>query len=207
MSDDILGLSRRHLLVGAAAAATTGCYGSFNLTGLVYDWNGSFSSKWVRWLVFLGLLVIPVYAVMLFVDAFILNAIEFFSGEHPVQRAELADGTTLTFERTDSERTTRVRHERKGRTLAVLYCDRLGDGELQLRDERGRVLTRVLPCGDGAEARDGLGRVLVRLDEEHCRRVVQDARRQGSVARALETRVAAVRASRNGGASRRRGLL
>ena len=40
-------LDRRQLLLGLGLFGLAGCWGSFNLTGRVFDWNGSFKSKWV----------------------------------------------------------------------------------------------------------------------------------------------------------------
>lgn len=62
----------------------TGCYGSFELTKKVYDWNGSIEDKFVRSIVFFALCVIPVYPLAAFVDAVFLNLIEFWSGSNPI---------------------------------------------------------------------------------------------------------------------------
>jgi hypothetical protein len=62
-----------------------GCFGSFNLTRKVYQFNKSVSpDKWLRWLLFLALNVIPVYAFATAVDVFFANAWEFWAGSNPV---------------------------------------------------------------------------------------------------------------------------
>jgi len=66
----------------------SGCYGSFKLIGKVYEWNGSIEDKFVRSIVFWALCIIPVYAIAGFVDAVILNVIEFWSGSNPVSMKE-----------------------------------------------------------------------------------------------------------------------
>ena len=66
----------------------TGCYGSFELTKKVYEWNGSIDDKFVRSLVFFALCVIPVYQIAAFVDAVFLNLIEFWSGSNPISMKE-----------------------------------------------------------------------------------------------------------------------
>lgn len=209
-------LSRRALLGAAAATALTGCYGSFNLTGLVYDWNGSFSSKWVRWLVFLGLVLIPVYAVLLVVDALILNTIEFFSGEHPVSRATLEDGSTVVAEKTDDPKVTRLKHERDGKTLTTLYCERPSDDEMILRDSKMNVLSRVHRTAEGVELSDARGRRIALLDGSSCRALCRDlegadSRAHRSPSAVLEARLAESGASRRVAALRRdlaaRGVL
>ncbi|MBL7924861.1 MAG: DUF3332 domain-containing protein [Bacteroidia bacterium] len=66
----------------------SGCYGSFKLVGKVYEWNGSIEDKFVRSIVFWALIIIPVYEIAAFVDAVILNVIEFWSGSNPVSMKE-----------------------------------------------------------------------------------------------------------------------
>lgn len=68
----------------AALMFNTACYGPFNLTKKLYDWNGTVGSKFTNALVFFAFLVIPVYDVTLFIDGVILNTIEFWSGTNPV---------------------------------------------------------------------------------------------------------------------------
>lgn len=73
------------VIAGFFPLATAGCFGNFALTRKVYDYNKEVSSdKWVRWLVFLVLNVIPVYAFATLFDAVLANSIEFWSGENPV---------------------------------------------------------------------------------------------------------------------------
>lgn len=61
----------------------TSCIGSFNLTKKVYEWNTGMN-KWVGELVFLVFVWIPVYSITLFIDAVILNLIEFWTGNNPM---------------------------------------------------------------------------------------------------------------------------
>ncbi len=61
----------------------TSCIGSFGLTGKLYSWNKK-QTKWVDELIFLALCIVPVYEVSLFIDAIILNSIEFWTGSNPV---------------------------------------------------------------------------------------------------------------------------
>ena len=60
------------------------CIGSFNLTRTVLDWNRSVGDKFVNELVFLALNIVPVYSVAVFVDAVVLNTIEFWTDENPM---------------------------------------------------------------------------------------------------------------------------
>jgi hypothetical protein len=76
--------SRRQLLVMSSAVMASGCFGSFGLTDMLYGWNGRIENRWARALVFLALVIVPVYTLFLVVDALVLNTIEFWTGEHPV---------------------------------------------------------------------------------------------------------------------------
>jgi nucleoside diphosphate kinase len=94
-------------LVGSILAtgiSLQGCYGSFNLTKKVYQFNGSLGNKWVKSLVqfvFGG----PVYGVTTTIDVLVLNVIEFWTGSNPVAAAQgqldktFADGTKVHAER------------------------------------------------------------------------------------------------------------
>jgi len=77
----------KKVFLSVALAATlflSSCIGSFGLTKKVYNWNKSVSDKWVNELVFLGLSIIPVYEIAVFIDAVVLNTIEFWTGNNPV---------------------------------------------------------------------------------------------------------------------------
>lgn len=64
------------------------CLGPFKLTHKMYDWNNSFGDKWLNNFVFQAFLIIPVYEVVVFLDTFILNVIEFWGGTHPISMNE-----------------------------------------------------------------------------------------------------------------------
>ncbi len=68
----------------SATILCSSCIGSFGLTSKVKDWNDNLGDKWVNELVFLGLNIVPIYSISLFVDAVVLNSIEFWTGENPV---------------------------------------------------------------------------------------------------------------------------
>jgi hypothetical protein len=60
----------------------TGCIGSFKLTQTVLHYNRSIAPKFVSELVFL--VFCPVYGITVFVDAVILNLVEFWTGTSPM---------------------------------------------------------------------------------------------------------------------------
>ncbi|MGD9930827.1 MAG: DUF3332 domain-containing protein [Mangrovibacterium sp.] len=76
------------VVVLLAAVLMQSCIGSFKLTRTVYDWNNSIGDKFVNELVFLACIIVPVYGVATFVDAVVLNSIEFWSGENPMTLKE-----------------------------------------------------------------------------------------------------------------------
>lgn len=70
------------------AVLLSSCYGSFKLTRSLWDWNGTVGSKFVNELVFLAFVIVPVYQVATFVDAVVLNTIEFWGGSNPMSMKE-----------------------------------------------------------------------------------------------------------------------
>lgn len=82
------------LLLAFVGLVGTSCIGSFSLTSGIADWNRKVSEeKWVNELVFLGLVIIPVYGFAILVDAILLNSIEFWSGSNPVENSSKQVGT------------------------------------------------------------------------------------------------------------------
>lgn len=66
----------------------TGCFGSFKLTNSLYDWNMGLGADAGKEIVFLAFVIIPVYGVTLFIDAVILNTIEYWTGSSPMSMNE-----------------------------------------------------------------------------------------------------------------------
>lgn len=70
---------------GFLPMATAGCIGRFELTRKVYQFNREVDpNKWIQWLAFLVLNVIPVYGFAVMIDAVFANSVEFWTGENPV---------------------------------------------------------------------------------------------------------------------------
>ena len=82
MKKTVRGLS---LVLGAAMLLQLqGCYGQFGLTRKLYAWNGSVGDKWINSLLMCAMVIVPVYGIAGFVDAVVLNLIEFWTGKNPV---------------------------------------------------------------------------------------------------------------------------
>lgn len=79
------------LLTVAATLPLQSCIGSFGLTNRVITWNKQVGSKFVNELVFFAFWILPVYEVTSVADILILNSIEFWSGNNPVD--DQADAT------------------------------------------------------------------------------------------------------------------
>ena len=76
------------LLAGFVPVSTAACFGSFPITRKVYRWNlGVHGDKWIRWLVFLVISIVPVYAGAAIFDMVFSNSVEFWTGKQPMAMA------------------------------------------------------------------------------------------------------------------------
>ncbi|MDR1883323.1 MAG: DUF3332 domain-containing protein [Prevotella sp.] len=69
----------------AGALLLNSCIGSFNLSRKVLAWNQTIDNKFVNEIVFIALWIVPVYEVSFLADIWVINTIEFWSGENPVE--------------------------------------------------------------------------------------------------------------------------
>lgn len=146
---------RRAAILSVAAfglATTTGCFGSFQLTRKLYSFNKTVSpDKFVQELVFLGLVIVPVYSVAALADAVFANSVEFWTGSNPVTAARSisADGTTLlqTGHTTAEGKTMVIDEVKDGVTLSTTTISTRNDEEsvtVQTRFKDGRTVTKTL---------------------------------------------------------------
>lgn len=75
------------VLCMAAFLPLQSCIGSFALTNKVLSWNNQVGSKFLNELVFFAFWVLPVYEVTSIADLIVINSIEFWSGNNPVEEA------------------------------------------------------------------------------------------------------------------------
>ena len=69
----------------ALMLCASGCYGPFNLTRRLYNWNGQAgTTKWEQEMIFLLLVALPVYELTALGDAIVFNSMEFWTGNNPV---------------------------------------------------------------------------------------------------------------------------
>ena len=78
---------RTRLIVAVLCLTTLGtaCYGPFNLTRRLHEFNHEVDDEpWIQEGIFLIMAYIPVYALCMIGDALIFNSIEFWGGENPI---------------------------------------------------------------------------------------------------------------------------
>ena len=136
------------LCLSVGVTATTACYGSFEMTRSLHQWNGQATdNKFVNGLLFVGLVIIPVYEISLLVDGFVFNSIEFWTGNNPARSGRLAvkqrdDGTIdVAFDGKDLE----LRQTARGLELyeADVYQGRAlrhADGSLSFYDAEDALM-------------------------------------------------------------------
>lgn len=73
------------ILLAGTSFTFTSCIGSFALTNRVLAWNKQVSNKFVNELVFFAFWILPVYEVTALADVLVLNSIEFWSGNNPME--------------------------------------------------------------------------------------------------------------------------
>jgi len=90
------------LLASFLPVVSTGCFGRFETVRKVYSFNQEVHpNKWVRWSVFLGLILVPVYGSAALFDMIFANTAEFWSGKNPIATVP---GTTRTVAGPDGDR-------------------------------------------------------------------------------------------------------
>lgn len=133
---------------------SSACFGSFNLTRKVYQFNKDVSpDKWVQELVFLAFAAIPVYSIAAGLDALIINSIEFWTGENPVlvskatvreDGSRLVQTTTVTAE----ERVMTIEERDAADQVVSTTTVRVPNGSplvtVETRFPDGRVETRTV---------------------------------------------------------------
>ena len=184
--------------IGALATlSATGCFGGFNLTRKLYGFNASVSNKFARWLVFLLLVIIPVYGLFIFIDVLLLNTIEFWSGTNPVSgKRDVGDGHMLAFTiLPDHPDVVRVEHSRHGKVQRVIHARRHADG-VTLLGPTLATLARVRQTSDGVAIEQADGALLATLDEEAIERIEAEIEEGHSASRATLAELDASGASR-----------
>lgn len=119
-------MKRKNLIAAMAIVLICGasfqsCIGSFSLTNKVLTWNKGVSTKFLNEVVFFAFWILPVYEVTAVADLLVLNSIEFWSGNKPV---EVEDQTIFSMENGDYK----INSHDKGYTVtnpdgSIVYFD------------------------------------------------------------------------------------
>lgn len=88
---------KKTILSAALAAlllsSMSSCMGRFALTHNLYAWNEQVSNKFINEIIFVAFWILPVYEVCGLADLFVLNTIEFWSGDNPMTASTKAIDT------------------------------------------------------------------------------------------------------------------
>ena len=169
----------------------TACYGPFNLTKNVYHWNsnvkgsGQINDKWMKEIVFFGMLIIPVYMFSALLDTFIFNSMHFWTGESPIKASDIgSDGTKVTtlgeiiIRWTPSDDGATVTYERGGvfERHATIVASATG---YRLIDENGSLLSEAEYGTDGSvRLLNGDGRVVNQWNRKELSAIADDSSRR-----------------------------
>ncbi|MFO7660130.1 MAG: DUF3332 domain-containing protein [Candidatus Cloacimonadaceae bacterium] len=124
------------LLVSIMLFNLAGCYGSFTLTRKLYDWNGQVGDKWINSAIMWVFLIIPVYSAASFIDFFLLNTIEFWTGSNPVtmqdgeQSIKFVSDADKTYKITISKNNLNITETEgpdKGKSITLTYSPENGN--------------------------------------------------------------------------------
>ncbi len=148
-------------LVLAVGLAASGCYGPFQLTRNLHNWNGKVGSKWGNEAAFIVLAWVPVYSLAMLGDALIFNSIEFWGRPNPITPSAAAPQTrTKRIVRKDAEavltRTASLEGEQfaiqqyqHGQPAGALRIRQVGDLTVGI-DAAGQTLFTARTLEDGS---------------------------------------------------------
>lgn len=134
------------IVLAVFATTATGCFGQFELTRKVYQWNDEISdNNFVKTLVFYGLSIIPIYGVAGFLDLCIFNLIEFWTGSNPIAMADgdyeeqivEHGGKSYKLSATKNKLSVyEINEEELNFLYTVMYCE--GSSEIALQTEQSQ---------------------------------------------------------------------
>jgi len=170
----------------------TGCFGSFGATTALWKFNkGVSDNKWLQWLVFLGLSILPVYALFVLGDVIVINTIEFYTGKNPIASAQnLGGGRTLALSQDAKDPNlvrAEIRTEREGAPalVRVFFIEKQDTG-LVIMDEQRRVVTRTTGQRGLIELFGRDGELLLSMDDSAASAVTDAIERGASPMAVLE---------------------
>ena len=151
---------------------TTACFGNFSLTRGIYGWNKTVSNnKFVQWIVFLGLCVIPVYEIGALADLFIFNLLEFWTGSNPMASREnpqskevaLSESKTMLMTNWGDQLDVQIRHDGQVESAFSFVTTEVG---MSMLDADGKVVARVQDMAGAVKIVNALGQSLATYSAE-----------------------------------------
>ena len=136
------------LSISLVVILLSGCFGNFQLTRNLYQWNSQVGDKFANTAVMWVMMIVPVYSVCGFIDFFILNVIEFWTGENPMTMAEgdidiqtiETDGKTYEIKATKNRfDITQLAGADAGKSVAIIYNSKDGSWYLQSEDKLQQI--------------------------------------------------------------------
>ncbi len=156
------------LLAVTMLVAAQGCYGPFELTRKVYNFNSTIGNKWANEGVFLVMVIIPVYQVSALVDGIVLNSVEFWTGKSALsskrmQSIQDGDKQAVMSYAPDS-RKMRIDLFAAGRPTGTVLVEPGADGSMTARREDGTVLKAATMADGSVVVTDAQGRTVRTFD-------------------------------------------
>jgi len=165
----------------------SGCYGPFNLTRRLYNWNGQAgTTKWEREFVFILLAWVPVYGLAILGDAVVFNSMEFWTGKNPIDSASMNSNESrtkrlvrgdkevrLTYLPTSDAGQLLIEQFQHGQSVGALHLEQR-DGMTVGSDTAGHVLftAQTLPNGS-VLVHDATGKQIASYTPEEAKRVLR----------------------------------
>jgi hypothetical protein len=131
--------------------ASGGCFGSFQLTRNLYGFNQDIDEdKWIQWLAFLVMSIIPVYGAVMLIDVVFANSVEFWGGDNPIKPrprrfADERTGQTVDMTLLDDGRIQTVVTARNGES-ETLFLEKRADS-VSAYDSNGVLVARTGSAG------------------------------------------------------------
>ncbi len=139
------------IIISFISLSLPGCYGKFQLSRNLYKWNGQVGDKTANTVVMWIMVILPVYEIVGAVDFFILNTIEYWTGENPVNmsaneseiRVVNMDG--VDYEITATQNRFDIRSMNEDKHISLVYHDESRSWFVQ--DDSGNI-TQIAQLDD-----------------------------------------------------------
>lgn len=149
--------SMRAVAAATAVAFSAGCFGSFALTRKLWDFNNTATKeKGLKELLFLVLVILPVYELAALGDALIFNTVEFWGGKNPITTMKEGDRDVVVQRTKDGVHIDVLGPGKAARTFDIAVSE---DGATAL--EGGVPVARARNDGAGIAVIDASGRSLL----------------------------------------------